>query len=176
VMKKLDRPTRLIAYDTDINIRRRQEGKAPVFNLLRARTVLYAVIIAVVGGVMLTALASRNPTGISVNHDRNPMYVRLADGSLRNAYTVRLLNKELQPQTFQLSVGGLPDLQVSVIGGDPAGHGVHEITVGPDQTREVRVLVTAKAPLPAQSVPLDFTIVDLASGSRATVSDYFHGP
>jgi polyferredoxin len=28
-----------------------------------------------------------------VLHERNPLFVRLSDGSIRNAYTVRLLNK-----------------------------------------------------------------------------------
>src|SRR5262245_19216624 len=32
VMAKIDRPTRLIAYDTDLNIKRRQEGKSARFN------------------------------------------------------------------------------------------------------------------------------------------------
>ena len=50
VMAKIGRPPGLIAYDTDINIKRRMDGKAPIFKLVRPRTVLYAAIIAVVGG------------------------------------------------------------------------------------------------------------------------------
>ena len=45
IMAKLDRPIRLIGFDTDINIKRRMEGKAPFFKLVRIRTVLYAAII-----------------------------------------------------------------------------------------------------------------------------------
>ena len=40
---------RLIAYDTDINIARRAEGKAPIYRIVRPRTLIYAGIIAVVG-------------------------------------------------------------------------------------------------------------------------------
>ena len=50
-MAKIGRPARLIAYDTDVNIKRRQEGKPPVYKIVRLRTVLYAAIIAVVGAV-----------------------------------------------------------------------------------------------------------------------------
>ena len=46
VMKKIGRPTRLIAYDTDINIQRRAEGKAPIYRIVRPRTLIYAGIIA----------------------------------------------------------------------------------------------------------------------------------
>ena len=42
---------------------------------------------------MLYALATRTLLDVNVLHDRNPLAVTLSDGSIRNAYTVRLLNK-----------------------------------------------------------------------------------
>ncbi len=48
VMAKIGRPPRLIAYDTDINIKRRQAGEQPFVRIVRARTVLYVAIIAIV--------------------------------------------------------------------------------------------------------------------------------
>ncbi len=53
VMTKIHRPTRLIAYDTDENIKRRQRGEAPVYRLVRSRTILYVVVMAIVGSLML---------------------------------------------------------------------------------------------------------------------------
>jgi polyferredoxin len=58
VMLKIGRPARLIAYDTDINVKRRQQSEKPIYRIVRARTVLYAVIIAVVGIVMAYTLAT----------------------------------------------------------------------------------------------------------------------
>ena len=107
VMAKTGRPARLIAYDTDINIHRRQDGKAPLYKIVRARTALYAAIIAIVAGVMLYTLATRRSEGITVIHDRNPIFVRLADGSIRNAFTVHILNKSLETRLFLLTVDGL---------------------------------------------------------------------
>ena len=63
VMAKIGRPARLIAYDTDINIKRRQEGRPAVYQIARLRTVLYAAIIATVGGVMLYTFATRSSEG-----------------------------------------------------------------------------------------------------------------
>ena len=100
VMAKIGRPTRLIAYDTDINIKRRQQGLPAVYNLVRSRTVLYAVIIVLVGAVMTYTLATRRNDGVSVIHDRNPMFVRLSDGALRNGYAIRILNKTLDAQSY----------------------------------------------------------------------------
>ena len=59
VMDKIGRPTRLIAYNTDVNIKRHAQGLPPVYKLIRARTVLYSAVIAAVGAVMLYALSSR---------------------------------------------------------------------------------------------------------------------
>ena len=45
---------------------------------------------------------------VNVLHDRNPIYVKLSDGGLRNGYTVKLLNKLYQPRAFSIGVAGLP--------------------------------------------------------------------
>ena len=114
---------------------------------MRTRTVLYAVIIALVSAVMAYALATRRAEAVSVIHDRNPLYVRLADGSLRNAYAIRILNKSLNSETFVVKVIGLPDAEVDVIGSSAFSGADPLIEVGPDQSREVRVLVTARGRL-----------------------------
>ncbi len=46
--------------------------------------------------VMTYTLATRRSDGVSVIHDRNPIFVRLSDGALRNGYTIRILNKTLE--------------------------------------------------------------------------------
>src|SRR5262249_38136702 len=48
VMEKIGRPPRLIAYDTDSNVKRRQQGESPFFRIVRMRTLLYAAIITAV--------------------------------------------------------------------------------------------------------------------------------
>jgi polyferredoxin len=105
---------------------------------------------------MLTALALRSFTDLSVLHDRNPIYVTLADGSIRNGYTLRLLNKRPQERLFTLSVEGLDGARVEVAGAP--GEGARAaVRVGPDTTQEARVLVFAPpargstGPLPSPS-------------------------
>src|SRR4029079_7490331 len=93
VIKKIRRPTWLIGYDNDINIQRRIAGKAEIFKPVRARTIVYASLIAVVCSIMLYALVTRSLLDVNVLHDRNPVAVKLSDGSIRNGYTLRFLNK-----------------------------------------------------------------------------------
>jgi cytochrome c oxidase accessory protein FixG len=177
VMAKISRPARLIAYDTDVNIERRQQGKPALYNIVRLRTAFYAVIIAVVGTVMLYTLATRSSEGISVIHDRNPMFVRLADGELRNAFTVRILNKSLETRSFVLAVEGLSDIDLKVVGDTVTTGRTALIAVGPDRTYELRALVSTYSKLPpAASIPLTFRISDTKTGRQASAVDHFRGP
>ncbi len=177
IMRKVGRPTGLIAYDTDINIKQRIEGKEAFYKLVRMRTAFYALVIAVVGGIMLYTLATRDSEGISVIHDRNPMYVRLSDGALRNGYTIRIVNKQLKYRDFIVSVDGLPSTLIDFVGLPPRADGRQLVTVGPDQTKEVRVVVTDySADSPPPSTSILFRLIDNDSGEIAEMRDHFFGP
>jgi cytochrome c oxidase accessory protein FixG len=177
VMTKVGRPTGLIAYDTDDNIKRRLRGEPPVIRVVRARTVLYAGVIAATASVMLYALATRSFTDMSVLHDRNPIYVTLADGSIRNGYALRLLNKRPFERRFTLEIEQLPGARVEVVGIDESVAGHPVVTIGPDTTREVRALVFAPAGARLdKSTPVTFHLLDIAGGEPAQARDYFKAP
>lgn len=174
VMKKVGRPPRLIAYDNDVNIHRRLEGKAEVYRPIRARTAIYAGLIVAVSVIMVYALMNRTLLSLNVLHDRNPLFVALSDGSIRNAYTIRLLNKENVERTVSLSVEGLANAGLEVVGVETAAGFVPMLAVGPDQTRELRVLVTAPPKSNVErSTPVTFRIVDAAAGRSASARDNF---
>ena len=171
VMEKIGRPTRLIAYNTDINIKRHAEGLAPVYRLIRPRTALYSAVIAVVGFVMLYSLTSRPNAAVTLVHDRNPLYVRTADGSIRNGYTVHVANKAARTRRFWLEVSGLDDLKVEVVGAGKSGAPSFE--VGPDQTRELRVLVTSTQAPKAEETALTFSLVGSDDVVAGETKDFF---
>jgi polyferredoxin len=125
---------------------------------------------------MLTALATRASVGINVIHDRNPMFVRLSDGAIRNAYTVRILNKQTEPRRFAFAADGVAGAAVDIVGIPTPPDGDHAIEVGPDQTREFRVLVTIPRAPGQETNPISFTVVDRHSGEAARTSDHFFAP
>ena len=106
-MERTGRPKWLITWDTLADQAAKAEGRQTTLHLLRPRTMIYvsALLLAVV--VMTVALATRSSIGLSVLHDRAPLFVRLPDGNLRNGYTVKIVNKSRAPALFELSTEGL---------------------------------------------------------------------
>ncbi|MBR0831487.1 cytochrome c oxidase accessory protein CcoG [Bradyrhizobium manausense] len=172
VMRDIGRPTGLIGYDTDINMQRRREGKAPVYRIIRPRTLIYVAAIAIVGSIMLYALATRSTMDVNVLHERNPLFVKLSDGGVRNDYTVRLLNKGAE-RSFALDVAGLPGATVRIAGIDRKPDGRLVVEVGQDQTREVRMSVqVGPEQMPQKAVGIEVTMTDIASGQTVSAGDH----
>jgi cytochrome c oxidase accessory protein FixG len=177
VMAKIGREPRLIGYDNDINIYRRQAGNADIFRIVRPRTIVYLAMIAAVGGIMLYALLTRTLLDINVLHDRNPVAVRLSDGQIRNAYTVRLLNKRGFDRVVAIDVDGPANPIVHVVGADSVTPDRPMIVLGRDQTTELRVLISAP-PLKdgEKSVPLKIRVTDIGLGEVTSATDNFVMP
>src|SRR5262249_16625373 len=100
-----------------------------------------------------------------------------ADGSVRNAYTVRLLNKQTHYRTVALDVEGLPHAKVQVVGSDAAIEGRPYVAIGPDQTAEMRVLVTVPAHAKLENSPgPPCRIADADVREAAAARDHFIVP
>jgi cytochrome c oxidase accessory protein FixG len=175
VMGKVDRPLGLIGYDTDKNVERRVCGQKEARpHPVRPRTLIYFVLIALIGGGMIYQLATRATATITILHDREPLFVTLSDGSIRNAYTVRLINKRPDRRPFALTVEGPLSAQIEVVGAEKTGDWRPVITVEPDATREVRVLVTVpKGAVHDKSHHLVIRASDLFAGEVVFERDHF---
>jgi cytochrome c oxidase accessory protein FixG len=178
IMTKVGRPRGLIGYDTDLNIARRLKGEPARFRFVRIRTVAYAMILALVGAVMLYALATRKDLDLNVIHDRNPTYVALSDGNIRNAYTLKLLNKARLGRSIVVSAEGLPGAVLTGIGLIETEDGKVRVPVDGDDLRSVRVFITLpRQAMSAESLPLTFRVMPAAEGGDvAEVDTVFLGP
>jgi polyferredoxin len=126
---------------------------------------------------MTTALVTRSTLGLSVLRDRAPVYVPLADGSLRNAYTVKIANKTQLRAAFDLTVDGLPGATLVMAEGDPKPVEVLPMPSASDEVDTFRVLVTARpAALKDGSQPIDFVLRDTATGKQTVYHSTFMGP
>ncbi|MFN3609715.1 MAG: cytochrome c oxidase accessory protein CcoG [Hyphomonas sp.] len=174
IMKKVDRPTGLIAYDTDAAVEARACGQKPRYSLLRTRTVLYAVLIAALSILMLWGYTSKSTYEFNVLKDRSPPFIRLSDGRIRNGYTLKLVNKSTDSRSVDVSVLGLPDMDFEIIGlGDAPKGGTLQLSTPPHGVDRFRLLVTASPEgLPARTT-LTVQIKDVATGETAVADAPF---
>ncbi len=138
IMKKIGRPAKLIAYDSFRNLDADSHGERAPYRFFRPRTLLYVAVIALVSAVMLWGLSRKSVLDVNVLPDRNPLYVQLSDGGIRNGYTVHILNKTHQPRTFLLTAEGLPDAKLTAVGFE--GKPTLEVAVPPDDVRSIKGL------------------------------------
>ncbi|MEM8802778.1 MAG: cytochrome c oxidase accessory protein CcoG [Pseudomonadota bacterium] len=176
IMGKLGRERGLIDY-LALSDQPREEAGAkprPVWqHILRPRTILYTAIWSAIGLAMTYALFIRAEIELTVAPVRNPTHVVLSDGSVRNAYEIRLRNKHGEARTFQISINGDLHLRHAIEGSPYAA-----IEVPADTTRKIRVYVIS----PAQGAPANgdttqfrFWAEDLTNGERAHRDTIFNG-
>ena len=178
IMIKVGRPVGLIAYESEAGVDRRKEGRVARRHFIRSRTVLYAVVLAIVGGVMLMALMERSLLDLNVLRDRNPMFVKLQNGDVRNAYTVKLMNRSTAAMTVEVRLDGFPDARLSE-GGNPASadsSGAYvTVNVNPDELRSVRVLATVpEARADGETHQISLSATDILTGITAASSTNFN--
>jgi polyferredoxin len=105
-------PRGLVRYDSDSNMQSKRADSKPHLYWLNIKTVGYGVVLSLMTGLLVYKLASRTEFEESVQQVRQPLYVTLSDGSIRNRYQVRITNKTDHVQTYVLSTRGVPDKAV----------------------------------------------------------------
>ena len=176
IMDKIGRPRKLIGYDSFRNLKAESHGERVPVRLIRPRTMLYGGIFALVGAVMLYGLLNKSVLEVNVVPDRNPLFVQVSGGGIRNGFTVRILNKKHGVHKFDIAVTGLKDASVSYVGieaGEPP------VEVKSDDVRAVKVYVTVPAEeaakMPAEA-NIAFVVRDTDDGAVTTRNTNFRGP
>ena len=165
VMADIGRPRGLIDYATLEQCEAEAAGAPPQpawKALLRPRTFIYFGIWGAIGLAMLFALGTRMHTDLTVSPDRNPPFMLMKDGSVRNSYTLRLRNMEARPREMEVALAGLPAGSVmwtdQIDRGSAAASQV--FTVPADETRVVRAYVVAPAASDVDSFAFELTSLD----------------
>ena len=180
VMDKVGKPRELIGYTTLRNYQSAVTGTpAPTTlrSFIRPRTFVYLAIWAFIGLGMLLALTTRDRLDVNVLHDRNPVFVRLSDGSIRNGYTIKILNMLPEPRTVNLAISGIDSAAMTVAGSDAAATGTLTVELEPDKIRAVKVYVTVpKANITSGRSVLTFTVSDTDGAETNGYKASFEAP
>ncbi len=149
VMAQVGRPRGLIDYCTQDDANAEKAGQPPrsvIRSLLHVRTLVYLTLWSGIGAAMLFALGTRTRIDISAQQDRNPVAMRLSDGAIRNAYTVKLRNMESRPRPMRVTVEGLAGFSLWTDRDDRAdARTAIDTIVPPDSVAKLRVFVAAPA-------------------------------
>jgi cytochrome c oxidase accessory protein FixG len=202
VMEKVGRPTGLVSYSTLASYAhntalatgddgtidpRRVHGadgrlkpevtRTTIMSIFRPRTIAYFVIWSLIGLTMVYMVSTRDRLELNVLHDRNPVSVTLSDGSVRNGYTVKILNMMPEKRTVMLTLEDFPGATMSTpLERDRPLQSMF-LDVEPDQLRSERIFVTADPEaLAGKQTPFRFWVRDSGGSERAEYNAIFdHG-
>jgi cytochrome c oxidase accessory protein FixG len=173
VMDKIGLPRDLIAYDSlaDQEALARKEAP-PSLKLICPRTLIYAALLALAAAAMLVSLALRSHLDVTVQADRAPLFVTLANGDIQNGYTIKISNKLRQPARYDVRVSGVEGLTYKVVGREN-----EPVIVKGDSVGTVRLLARVpRAALPRRSTPIEITVIDTATREKSGHDAIFSAP
>ena len=194
VMRRLDRPTGLIAFETLKNLAASEaatKGMAPgperlakgmsvrtPQKILRPRMLVYAGVLSAAVIVMLGAWLLRETLTLTVLRDRAPLYVQLSDGSVRNAYTLKLANKLRGELALSLELEGPRGLRMVVQDAATDAQGRPTLTTRDDGITQWRALITAPHDLRLhdEHMHISFRLLDASGRVVARQKSVFVGP
>ena len=141
MMDKIGKPRGLIGYLALTDETRERAGQAPKSvwaHVFRPRTVLYTALWAAVGIGLTVALFLRSPIDVNVSPVRNPLFVTLKDGSIRNTYDLRLRNKSGKDEVYEIALTAPGQFSIALEGVEG-----NKVTVPANETFQQRLYVVA---------------------------------
>ncbi|MEM6711151.1 MAG: cytochrome c oxidase accessory protein CcoG [Pseudomonadota bacterium] len=187
IMAKLNRPLGLINFASLSQTHDEAHLAAPLVEVsgkkrksTKVRFFGYGILMMLVGAAMVGTLLTRTGFDVAVTPERNPPFVLLSDGSVRNIYTVRLSDRSAEVNAVRFELEGVeqPSLTISLAGRELAEGASPTIDFSQTEAASLRVLVTVPpARLPEGRTAIRLSFIDHATGEVMTFADtYFWGP
>jgi cytochrome c oxidase accessory protein FixG len=106
IMDKMSYPRGLIRYTTENSANGKRQ------HILRPRIIVYASILLLLCGMLVTHISQRVALELDVIRDRNTLYRETNDGLIENVYTLKILNMDSQPHRYNLRAEGIDGLKL----------------------------------------------------------------
>jgi cytochrome c oxidase accessory protein FixG len=125
IMDRMNYPRGLIRYTTEHAL----QGETT--HVLRPRMFVYAALLLILTGGLITSMVTRTPIILDVIRDRNTLYRELPGDMIENSYTLKIINQSNHAREFLISVSGVPGLAIDGVQGGVrvAGGGVLSLPV-----------------------------------------------
>jgi cytochrome c oxidase accessory protein FixG len=176
IMAKVGKPRGLIDYMALTDEANERAGKPKISiwkHIFRLRTIIYTLLWSGIGIGLVFLLFVRADIDMTVAPVRNPQFVTLSDGSIRNTYDVRIRNMSHDDSDFAISLVSDAPLEVT-LEGQPG----QSVKVALNSTHLQRVYVTApagSAPALAERTDFRLWVEDEATTHRAFRDTTFFG-
>ena len=107
IMDSFEFPRGLIRYDSEKNLASLTPAP-PKVHWKRLKTIGYGAALILMGAFLAYSVATRGTFDRTVNQIRQPLYVVLSNGDIRNRYQIRVTNKAAQTETYAITARGIP--------------------------------------------------------------------
>ena len=112
VMDRMNYPRGLIRYTTEHALQHQET------HVVRPRMLVYAALLLVLIGGLVTSMVTRTPIILDVIRDRNALYRELPDKLIENSYTIKLINQSNAARHFRLTVSGIDGIHLDGVDDD----------------------------------------------------------
>lgn len=145
IMDKMSYPRGLIGYKSEHTL------KGGTTQWMRPRLLGYVTVLVVMIGALVIALQQRPMVSMDVIKDRG-LFRENALGQIENIYTLKVINKTQQPQTYRLRLVDAEGFEL---------HGKTEFTLAASEMSDIPVLVAMLADrAPSSSQEISFELID----------------
>lgn len=159
IMDSFNYPRGLIRYDSEKNLALPAPA-APHLHWKRLKIIGYGVAMILMSAYLVYSIGTRGSFDRAINQVRQPLYVVLSNGDIRNRYQIRITNKAGREQTYVISARGIPESALDL-------GNFREITVKPGHSGVVQASVRLAPELAAQTRRFEIVITPQGSAAEA---------
>jgi cytochrome c oxidase accessory protein FixG len=160
IMDSFKLPRGLIRYDSELNLASPTPA-APKLHWKRLKIIGYGVSLVLMSAFLVHSVATRSSFDRAVNQIRQPLYVVLSNGDIRNRYQVRITNKAAHEQIYAISARGIPAAAIDL-------GNFSEIAIKPGHSGLVQASVRLPPEVAAKTNHFELVITPLGKPAEAT--------
>jgi len=120
-------------------------------------------------GTLLYNVGHRKDVEVNVQQIRQPLYVTLSDGSIRDRYMVHIVNKNESDQVYKISVENIPADALDL-------GNLSEIKIRAGKALSVNAKVTLGHELAEKTHNFEFKVKKVSTGEEIEIEASFNSP
>ncbi|NCA27632.1 MAG: (Fe-S)-binding protein, partial [Methylophilaceae bacterium] len=135
----------------------------------RFKVLGYASALILMTSILFYNIGTQSDTVVNVQQVRQPLFVMLSDGSIRNRYQIHIVNKTEADQTYQVTVKNIP-AEALDMGNIP------EIRVRAGKALAVNAKINLSHELAEKTHEFEFEVTQLSTGEKMEIEASFNAP